>query len=247
MSVQDLPNSADQPRKALGHHARPSLVPLLPRNESRDPPTGPLRNLCSKWIATDAVWAAKVKDVIRANEGFLYVAVSAFCLCWVSVVVSYFYSEMDEGSSMPACQIIFARMSITGLCTVAYAKWSGLPDALLGPPEVRKLLGLSHVHPHPVFMCGISCPRHHRLLWRARSCNAGLEASSCMPARLRLLLSGVPSHQRRDVPDLSRPASDSKLTISTLSPLITLQGLAAAFLLGESYRPLEALAGLVSL
>jgi hypothetical protein len=68
-----------------------------------------------------------------------------------------------------------------------------------------------------------------------------------MPARLRLLLSGVPSHQRRDVPDLSRPASDSKLTISTLSPLITLQGLAAAFLLGESYRPLEALAGLVSL
>ncbi|KAI9453927.1 drug/metabolite transporter superfamily [Russula earlei] len=73
------------------------------------------------------------------NAGLLLVATSQFFFSGMNICVKWLNS-LDE--PVPILQVIWVRMTTTALCCVAYMLWHKIPDPILGPKAVRRLLVL---------------------------------------------------------------------------------------------------------
>ncbi|KZT65694.1 DUF6-domain-containing protein [Daedalea quercina L-15889] len=94
--------------------------------------------LGAKWRA----FASKCKTVYKNNIGLLLVATSVAFSSMMSTLVKLMNS-IDP--PIPMLELIFVRMSMTGIFCVLYMWMTNVPDPLLGPKDVRWLLALRGV------------------------------------------------------------------------------------------------------
>ncbi|KAH9980407.1 hypothetical protein BJV74DRAFT_779691 [Russula compacta] len=84
-------------------------------------------------------WRSAVSAFLDKNAGLLLVAASQFFFAASNISVKWLNS-LDE--HVPILELIWVRMAMTYICSVAYMYWRKIPDPLLGPKRVRPLLVL---------------------------------------------------------------------------------------------------------
>ncbi|KAI0030026.1 drug/metabolite transporter superfamily, partial [Vararia minispora EC-137] len=78
-----------------------------------------------------------LRDFVDNNAGLLLVALAQFFLALVNVAVK----ELNViDNPVPTLELVWVRMFITYLCSIAFMLWQSVPDPFLGPKGVRLLL-----------------------------------------------------------------------------------------------------------
>ncbi|KAN0118834.1 hypothetical protein V8E52_004606 [Russula decolorans] len=80
-----------------------------------------------------------ISSFLDKNAGLLLVASSQLFFCASNLCVKWLNS-LDESERVPILELIWVRMAVTYVCSVAYMYWQKIPDPLLGPKSVRPLL-----------------------------------------------------------------------------------------------------------
>lgn len=84
-------------------------------------------------------WRIRIQDFWNRNYGLLLVCVAQFFATLMNVTTGLL-EDSGTGSGMHPFQILFARMSITVLCSLAYMWYTKTPDWPFGARGVRWLL-----------------------------------------------------------------------------------------------------------
>ncbi|KAF8476334.1 hypothetical protein DFH94DRAFT_758614 [Russula ochroleuca] len=101
--------------------------------------TSPLLPTNSAKYSHSETWRSSVSTFFDENAGLSLVAASQFFFSGMHICVKWLNS-LDE--PVPMLELIWVRMAITSICSVAYMFWRKIPDPLLGPKGVRGLLVL---------------------------------------------------------------------------------------------------------
>ncbi|KAI9450011.1 hypothetical protein BJY52DRAFT_1419732 [Lactarius psammicola] len=80
-----------------------------------------------------------VSTFVNNNAGLMLVGASQFFLSAMNVTVKVLNS-LDE--PVPTLELIWVRMVITYICSIAYMYWQQIPDPVFGPKGLRLLLVL---------------------------------------------------------------------------------------------------------
>ncbi|BFZ59825.1 hypothetical protein YB2330_000846 [Saitoella coloradoensis] len=72
---------------------------------------------------------------VNENTGILIIALAQLFFSCMNVS-----AKLLSGYGVPALEIVFVRMSITYVLSIAYMWHNGIPDFILGPPGIRLLL-----------------------------------------------------------------------------------------------------------
>jgi len=84
-------------------------------------------------------WRVRIQDFWDRNYGLMLVLIAQFFATMMNVTTGLLEDDGIGGGMYPF-QILFARMSITVLISLAYMWWSGTPDWPFGAKGIRWLL-----------------------------------------------------------------------------------------------------------
>jgi len=90
-------------------------------------------------IAIPRSWRVRIRDFWDRNYGLMLVLIAQFFATMMNVTTGLLEDD-GVGGGMHPFQILFARMSITVLISLAYMWWSGTPDWPFGAKGIRWLL-----------------------------------------------------------------------------------------------------------
>jgi len=90
-------------------------------------------------VTTPRSWRVRIQDFWDRNYGLMLVLIAQFFATMMNVTTGLLEDD-GVGGGMHPFQILFARMSITVLISLAYMWWSGTPDWPLGAKGIRWLL-----------------------------------------------------------------------------------------------------------
>ncbi|KAI0290236.1 hypothetical protein BC826DRAFT_1027947 [Russula brevipes] len=84
-------------------------------------------------------WRSAASAFLERNAGLLFIATAQFFFAASNVCVKWLNGLEEQ---VPILELIWVRMAMTYVCSVAYMFWRKIPNPLLGPKGVRPLLVL---------------------------------------------------------------------------------------------------------
>lgn len=141
LSNDDLPElrTISRPQTPVPVYPATPSSSSVPGNKIQPVKSEPSANDVQKSSPRKKSWRVRFWEIWDGNYGLMLVFLAQLFATLMNVTTGLLESKVDGGGMNPF-QILFARMSITVVCSLVYMWYKSTPDWPLGAKEVRWLL-----------------------------------------------------------------------------------------------------------